>query len=343
MLAHVVLITVWVVARGEPREMAQPPGGARSIETMAYKVLRRCAVILSRGHSHARTEGRSVTGPGFWTAIAAPVLADLVTRIDVVILTHNEAVSIERCMRAIPPGIRVHVLDSGSTDNTVETATALGGQVREQKWQGFAAQRNFALEHCGAGSWVLFIDADETYPTSAWTEIARRTEQLEFDAFAVPSMLMYAGRMLMHAPGYPLLHVRLVRRETARFAPSTTGHGEALVGAPRVGTLRCFYVHDWFDGNVDGWLRKNLELALAEAGAAGPANVRESGRARLSARVGNGPHRPLARFVYHWLLVGGWRDGWRGFEYAWLYCWFELTRYVSWSAARRRKREPPHV
>lgn len=296
------------------------------------------AVIRSRRPILARAGGRKVRTHDTLPALDSAMLTELAARVDVVILTKNEAARIERCIRAIPPGINVYVLDSGSTDNTIRIATAVGGHVSVRDWQGFAAQRNFALEHCGTGPWVLFIDADETYPVSAWPEIAERTDGLKFDAFAVPSMLIYDGRMLMHAPGYPLLHVRLVRRDRVQFAAGTTGHGEALVGSPRVGTMRCFYVHDWFDGDVDRWLRKNLVLALAEAGAAAPANVRETARARTSARVGNGPHRPLVRFVYHWLLVGGWRDGWRGFEYALLYCWYELTRYVSWSARRRRER-----
>lgn len=319
--------------------MAALRAGARALTARTRTMLLGNAPALRlRLRTLTRAGGRTASTPDTLPDLDSAMLAELAARVDVVILTKNEAARIERCIRAVPPGISVHVLDSGSTDDTVRIATTLGGQVRMRDWQGFATQRNFALEHCGTGPWVLFIDADETYPISAWAEIAARTDGLKFDAFAVPSMLVYDGRMLLHAPGYPLLHVRLVRRDRVRFSASTTGHGEALVGSPRVGTMRCFYVHDWFDGDVDGWLRKNLALALAEAGAAAPANVRETTRARTSARVGNGPHRPLVRFVYHWLLVGGWRDGWRGFEYALLYCWYELTRYVSWSAGRRRER-----
>jgi glycosyltransferase involved in cell wall biosynthesis len=313
--------------------------GARALTARTRTMLQGGAPATTlRPRTLTRPGGRAASTPDTLPALDGATLAGLAARVDVVILTKNEAARIERCIRALPAGINVHVLDSGSTDDTVRIATTLGGQVSVRDWQGFAAQRNFALDHCGSHPWVLFIDADETYPISAWTEIAERTNEAMFDAFAVPSMLVYEGRMLMHAPGYPLLHVRLVHRDKVQFAPSTTGHGEALVGSPRVGTMRCFYIHDWFDGDVDGWLRKNLALALAEAGAAAPANVRETARARTSARVGNGPHRPLVRFVYHWLLVGGWRDGWRGFEYALLYCWYELTRYVSWSARRRRER-----
>jgi glycosyltransferase involved in cell wall biosynthesis len=319
--------------------MAALRAGARSLTTRTRTMLLGdAAATRSRRRALTPIGGHRIRKPESLPALDSAMLLGLAARVDVVILTRNEADRIERCIRAVPPAISVHILDSGSTDNTVPIATTLGSQVHMRDWQGFAAQRNFALEHCGTGPWVLFIDADETYPISAWAEIAERTDGPKFDAFAIPSMLVYDGRMLMHAPGYPLLHVRLVRRDRVRFAASTTGHGEALVGSPRVGTMSCSYVHDWFDGDVDRWLRKNLPLALAEAGAAASANVRETARARASARVGNGPHRPLVRFVYHWLLVGGWRDGWRGFEYALLYCWYELTRYVSWSSGRRRER-----
>src|SRR4051812_16719148 len=82
----------------------------------------------------------------------------------ILILTLNEEADLPLCMAALPAGWPVVVLDSGSTDRTVELATAAGAIVEHHPWAGFAGQRNHALALPSVQtSWVLFVDADERY------------------------------------------------------------------------------------------------------------------------------------------------------------------------------------
>ena len=84
-------------------------------------------------------------------------MANMVT---VLIITRNEAANIARCLRSVAWADERIVVDSGSTDETVAIARAMGATVIEHDWEGFAAQKNFAHTVAG-GDWILSLDADE--------------------------------------------------------------------------------------------------------------------------------------------------------------------------------------
>jgi glycosyltransferase involved in cell wall biosynthesis len=86
-------------------------------------------------------------------------------RLSVVIITHNEEVNIARTLNSVAPLVQdaageVIVVDSGSTDRTVDIAKSLGANVFVEPWKGFAAQKNSAIDKA-SGEWILSLDADE--------------------------------------------------------------------------------------------------------------------------------------------------------------------------------------
>ena len=244
-------------------------------------------------------------------------------RVAAVILTFNEQLNLPDCLKAIPVDVPVLVLDSGSSDATVAIATAAGARTAARAWTGFADQRNFALNSCALEStWVLFVDADERFPPAfyQWMTEALANDP-PIDVFDVPSVLFMNGRPLKYAPGYPVLHPRLVRRATVTFAPNHSGHGEAVVGG-RVATAPIAYHHHFQSGDLLPWLSKHLALASAEADArAEPTTA----RGKLAKLAGRGPLRPILRLLYHYVVRGGFRDGAGGLQYALMYAWYDLT------------------
>lgn len=249
--------------------------------------------------------------------------SDLITA---VILTLNEQQDLPECLAAIPPGTPVLVLDSGSTDNTVRIAGEAGARIATRPWTGFADQRNFALRDCGLTTpWVLFVDADERFPPKFYDWLrATLAADPDVDVFEVPSLLFLDGRPLRHAPGYPVLHPRLVRREAVEFVPNHAGHGEAVLAA-RMARAPIGYDHYFQSGDLLPWLEKHLKLAKAEARASAEPTTT---RGKLAKLVGRGLARPLARFFYHYLLRGGFRDGRAGLQYSLMYTWYELSIYL---------------
>src|SRR5256714_8974800 len=85
--------------------------------------------------------------------------------LSVVIITHNEEANLGRTLESVKPLVadgqgEIIVVDSGSTDRTVEIAKSYGAKVFVEEWHGYAAQKNSAIDKA-EGSWILSLDADE--------------------------------------------------------------------------------------------------------------------------------------------------------------------------------------
>lgn len=252
-------------------------------------------------------------------------------RMTVVILTKNEEKTLARCLDAIPSGYPVAVLDSGSTDQTLEIAKRYGCIIHEHPWAGYAQQRNHALTACGITTpWVLFIDADEVFPAQFfdWVEASWDHELREADAVMVPSYFFLRGKCLRHAPGYPVYHARLLRREKVRFhAHHEGGFGENIEEGCRIvyGTIP--YAHYFYDGELIEWMHKHVDHASREI-RVNKAGITLNRRKRLSLLFGNSPLRAPARFIYHYLFCRGFLDGREGLEFSLMFAWYEANKYL---------------
>jgi glycosyltransferase involved in cell wall biosynthesis len=248
----------------------------------------------------------------------------------VVILTKNEQANLPRCLAAIPERYPVVIVDSGSTDDTVAIATGRGCQIYTHPWPGFAEQRNFAINQCQIGTpWILFIDADEIYPQSFYDRFESEIADSDaLDVLMVPSILYLRGKRLNYAPGYPIYHPRLVRRETTRFVQNHTGHGEAVVNSCRIGYSDIPYEHYFYHGEIIEWMHKHVGKAAQEVQLKPTKEAMMTTRGRLSVLLGRSWFRIIARFLYHYVFRAGFRDGSAGLEFALMFTWYEATIYM---------------
>ncbi|MDD5034713.1 MAG: glycosyltransferase family 2 protein [Methylococcaceae bacterium] len=254
----------------------------------------------------------------------------------IVILTKNEERNLPRCLQAIPERYPIVVVDSGSSDGTVEIANQRGAIVYQNPWPGFAEQRNFALDQCGILTpWVLFIDADEIYPAEFYEQFESEIAALEVvDVVMVPSILYLREKRLNHAPGYPIYHPRLVRRATTRFVTNHTGHGEAVLDTCRVSYSSISYEHFFYHGEIMQWMHKHVGKAAQEVLLHPTEGAMMTRRGRLSVWIGRSALRIVARFLYHYVVRLGFLDGAAGLEFALLFTWYEATIYVQAKAGR---------
>jgi glycosyltransferase involved in cell wall biosynthesis len=263
----------------------------------------------------------------------------------IVILTKNEEDNLPRCLGSIPNRYPIVVVDSGSTDNTVEIARRHGCAIHSNPWPGFAEQRNFALTRCGISSrWVLFVDADEVYPAEfyEWFESDIRASD-SIEVVMVPSILYLRGKRLNHAPGYPIYHPRLVRRDTVKFVTNHTGHGEAVLSGCRVTHAAIPYDHYFYNGEIIQWMHKHVAKAAQEVRLQPTAGAVMTARGRLSVWLGRSALRVFARFLYHFVLRGGFLDGAAGLEFALMFAWYEATIYVQARAGLGKEAVPSHT
>ncbi len=142
--------------------------------------------------------------------------------ITAVILTKNEEVNIERCIKSIL-GLadRVVVVDSGSTDKTVQIACSLGAEIFTHPFVHYADQFNWALRNTHINTkWVYRIDADEIVPPELKDEILQQTRLHRGDdvnAFLMKHKLYFLGRFLRHGGAYPFVKITVFKPEFADF------------------------------------------------------------------------------------------------------------------------------
>ena len=140
--------------------------------------------------------------------------------ITAIILTYNEQLHIERCLRSLQ-GVcdEVLVVDSFSTDDTVERAASMGARVVQHPWKNYATQLNYGIHECNVASdWLWRIDADE-YLEGGIGEAVRaaiETAPDDVNGIYVRKRIDFMGRPLLHGGRYPSYHLKVWRR----------GHGE---------------------------------------------------------------------------------------------------------------------
>ena len=187
--------------------------------------------------------------------------------LSIVIITHNEEHNLPRTLASVAELVKqtsgeIIVLDSGSTDRTVEVAKSLGAKVFLEEWKGYAPQKNSAIDKASR-DWVLSLDADEEVDAELahqiravldgdWTQVAgdsqnaesqtevARGKRPEVHGFWMARRNYFLGRWIRHGGFYPDRKLRLFRRGYGEFQSSPV-HETVKVSGPtyklRRGTL----------------------------------------------------------------------------------------------------------
>ena len=222
--------------------------------------------------------------------------------ISAIVIAKNERENIAQCLGALAFCDEIIVVDSGSSDGTVEIAQDLGAKVHvETDWQGFGVQKQRALDRA-TGDWVLSLDADERIPSRLREEIIAAVRDDHNSGYLINRLSWFLGQPMRHGGWYPDQVLRLARREEARFLPAAV-HERLLVDGD-VGHLKEPMVHYSYR-SIDDVLAKLRRYALASA----EARRRDGVKGGLSSATA----RSLFAFAKAYFLQAGLLDGRRGF------------------------------
>ncbi len=244
--------------------------------------------------------------------------------LSVVLITQNEEHNLPHTLESVMPLVRdgkgdIIVVDSGSTDRTVEIAQSYGAKVFVEPWKGFAAQKNSAMDKASM-EWVLQLDADEALEPelAAEMDIALKTDS-GLTGFWIPRKNFFLGRWIRHGGFYPDPKLRLVRRGAGRFQ-EYGAHPTINVSGP-TGRFSHAMVHNAYPtlrGYIDhmnSYSSMGAEVAMGKGhGAFSPTNI---------------VIRPLLTFVYNYFMRLGCLDGREG-----LLLHLYHSVYVSWKYAK---------
>jgi len=138
-------------------------------------------------------------------------------KLSATIITFNEERNIARVIESLRCADEIIVLDSGSTDRTIEIAEKLGARVIEGDWPGYARQKNLAAEKA-ENDWILSLDADEALSEALEAEIWHiKKSGAEFDAYTMPRLANYLGKWIHHSGWHPDRKVRMYNRAKAQW------------------------------------------------------------------------------------------------------------------------------
>jgi glycosyltransferase involved in cell wall biosynthesis len=248
--------------------------------------------------------------------------------LSVVVITHNEEANLGRTLASVQPLVsdgkgEIIIVDSGSTDRTVEIAQSYGAKIFVEEWKGYAAQKNFAIDKA-TGDWILSLDADEEVSADLAVHLNRLRE------IGPSPLAFYIGRRnyflkcwIRHGGYFPDPKLRFFARGAAHFDESRSVHEDAQTNQKtatiKVGALlhHSYPTLSDYIEHMNRYSSLGAEMVVAKA----------NGKVRFS--VINIVLRPLATFIYNYFFRLGFLDGREG-----LLLHLYHAVYVSWKYSK---------
>lgn len=234
-----------------------------------------------------------------------------------IILTHDEASNVTACIESLRWADSILVFDSFSQDSTVQLAEAAGARVAQRAFDNYSAQRNAALAAV-SDEWVYFVDADERSSSEQAAEIRSKITDPAYDGYWVPRHNYIFGHLTRYAGWYPDYQLRLLRRAHAHYDLTREVH-ELVILDGKAGYLDMPLVHYNYN-DLRQFIRKQ-EIYTDYA-------AHDLFKQGVSVKPQNYVLQPLRHFIWRFVTLQGYRDGWHGFRLSLLMTWYELQKYV---------------
>ena len=252
------------------------------------------------------------------------------------ILTYNEEIDIAACIESAMLSDDIIVVDSCSSDRTVEIASRYPVRVVQHPFESHGRQRTWMLENIPPKhEWIYILEADERMTPQLFTECEKASQNPDYIGYYVAERVIFMNRWIRRSTQYPRYQLRLFRHGKVWF--TDYGHTEREVCDGSTGFLKETYPHYTSSKGLSRWIEKHNRYSTDEAKETlhqlengtvswrslffGKSEVeRRRALKDLSLRL---PARPLTRFLYMYFLLGGCLDGRAGFAWCTLQAFYE--------------------
>ncbi len=214
-------------------------------------------------------------------------------KLSVIIPTYNEDKYLKGALHSVQFADEIIVVDSLSTDKTVEIAEQHGCKVVARAFDNFSNQKNYALEFANC-EWVLFLDADERIPYQLQVEIKTAINQFDIKGFKLKFPHFFMNRFLFHQGSSV---IRLVQRKKCRFEGSVH---EKLIIDGKIDQLKTSVLHYTYKG-IEHYLKKKDSYAWFQA-----EQMLKKGKKTNYFHLA---FKPFYRFFHSYIIKGGFKDG----------------------------------
>ena len=268
--------------------------------------------------------------------------------VSVIIPAKNEEANLPACLTSVQRADEVFVVDSQSTDKSIEIAKSYGANVVQFNFNGrWPKKKNWSLDNLPfRNEWILIVDCDERITAELWDEIAAAIENSENEGYYLNRRVFFMGKWIRHGGKYPDWNLRLFKHKNGRYENlgteeiRNTGDNEVhehVVLPGKIGYLKNDMLHEDFR-DLFHWLERHNRYSNWEArvyyniltgqddngtiGASlfGDAVQRKRFLKKIWVRL---PFKPLLRFVLFYFIQRGFLDGKAGYIYARLLSQYE--------------------
>lgn len=243
-----------------------------------------------------------------------------------VIITFNEELRLPKCLDSIAFADEIVVVDSGSTDRTLEIAESKGCRVIRQPWLGYGPQKRFAVDRA-VHNWVLCLDADEWVSRDLMLSIQAALSEPGSDAYRVARCNQFLGRWLRHGEGYPDWTIRLFNRTRAQWSNDCVHEKVEVNGS--VERLAGDLMHESGESLEQYLAKQNVYTSLQAQSLFNEGKKSSLGKILLS---------PALRFMKMYFIRRGFLDGVPGLVHIMLGCMNSFVKYVKLLALYRDKK-----
>lgn len=223
--------------------------------------------------------------------------------ISLVVITLNEEVNIERCLRSVPFASEIIIIDSGSQDKTTLIATQLGARVYQEAWRGFGPTKRRGVD-LASQDWILSLDADEALSAELAQEIFqlfKTSQQDQHHGYRIPRLSFHLGKWIRFGGWYPDYQLRLFNKKYANWSDSPV---HEKVNCSKVGVLSKNILHYVFRD-----LSHNVETNNRYSTLGMQALLEKKEKFSLAKLI----FKPIGKFIECYLVKQGCRDGIPGF------------------------------
>ena len=238
-------------------------------------------------------------------------------KISITLITLNSEKNLESVLEAVSWADEIVLVDSGSTDKTLEIARQFNAKIVYRAFDGYGSQKNFATSQA-SNDWILSLDDDEILTPELQQEIQNLSlSTTDYDGFKIPRSLIFLGKLLKFSGEYKRLTLRLFNRKQGNWNAEYVHESVEVNG--KIGVLKHQILHDSYRDLTDYFNKFNKYTSL------GAKTLAERGKTASSFKIIT---RFPTTFLKIYLLKGSCLDGYAGFMWALLTAINPVVKYA---------------
>lgn len=236
--------------------------------------------------------------------------------VSTVIVTKDEELNIQDALNSVRDFSEIIVIDSYSSDHTVEICKKYTEKVFQEEWEGYAKQKQKGIDRASL-PWVLILDADERVTPELSREISFSIDNKKYDSFYIPRKNFFLGKWIRHGGWWPDYTLRLFKKDMA-FMQKREVHEKVVVRGTK----------GYMKNPLEHYTSRSITDFITKLENYSTLSAKEVGQKDFVPGIFSFTLRPLFTFLKMFFLRRGFLDGKYGLILSLLYSYYTFSKYT---------------